>query len=104
MTLDLLYVIFPLSSRVGYTEKSSSNQTKFFFILAALHFGEIQREQLRSQGGRGGGGRLYPPPIGMSTKMQNEKNTMFLALFETLNYSDLKHILKHLFRGGGLIY
>ena len=28
--------------------------------------------------GRGGGG--YSPPIGMSTKMQNGKNTTFLAL------------------------
>ena len=29
---------------------------------------------------RGGGGATAPPPIGMSTKMQNEKNITFLAL------------------------
>ena len=32
---------------------------------------------------RGGGG--YSPPIGMSTKMQNKKNTTFLALLRLLN-------------------
>ena len=32
-----------------------------------------------------GGGRDYSPPIGMSTKMQNEKNTTFLALLRLLN-------------------
>ena len=29
---------------------------------------------------RGAGGRAIAPPIGMSTKMQNETNTTFLAL------------------------
>ena len=52
----------------------------------------------------GGGG--CSPPIGMSTKMQNEKNATFLALLRPLNVlgglnSDLKHLLKHIFRGGG---
>ena len=28
----------------------------------------------------GGGGGGYIPPIGLSTKMQNKKNTTFLAL------------------------
>ena len=46
-----------------------------------------------------------PPPIDMSTTMQNGKNTTFLALLRLfmlwsgLN-SDLKHLLKHIFRGG----
>ena len=31
-------------------------------------------------GGGGGRGAIAPPPIGMSTKMQNRKNTTFLAL------------------------
>ena len=34
----------------------------------------------RGGGGGGGGGGGYSPPIGMQTKMQNEKNTMFVAL------------------------
>ena len=34
---------------------------------------------------RGAGGYSPPPPIGMSTKMQNEKNTTFLALLRPLN-------------------
>ena len=28
----------------------------------------------------GGRGEVYTPPIGLSTKMQNKKNTTFLAL------------------------
>ena len=36
----------------------------------ALNFSSVAR----------GGGGLIAPPIGMSTKMQNEKNTTFLAL------------------------
>ena len=34
----------------------------------------------RSSVARGGGVYSPPPPIGMSTKMQDEKNTTFLAL------------------------
>ena len=50
---------------------------------------------------RGGG---YSPPIGMSTKMQNRKNT-FLALLRLFMHwsglnNDLKHLLKHMFMGG----
>ena len=52
--------------------------------------------------GRGG---YSPPPIGLSTKMQNKKNTTFLALLSLVfvlewTKSDLKHLLKHKFRGG----
>ena len=36
------------------------------------------RVTLSYVGGGGGGG--YRPPIGLSTKMQNKKNTTFLAL------------------------
>ena len=32
-----------------------------------------------------GGGGAIAPPIGMSTKMQNQKNTTFLALLRPLN-------------------
>ena len=54
----------------------------------------------------GGGGYSPPPPIDMSTKMQNGKNTTFLALQDCFMHwsglnSDLKHLLKHIFRGGG---
>ena len=34
---------------------------------------------------RGGGGGATAPPIGVSTKMQNEKNATFLALLRPLN-------------------
>ena len=47
-----------------------------------------------------GGG--LAPFIGMSNKMQNGKNTTFLALlrlFYTLE-RDLKRFLKHIFKGG----
>ena len=52
---------------------------------------------------RGGG---YSPLISLSTKMQNKKNTTFLALLRLFFLrwnglkSDLKHLLKHIFRGG----
>ena len=39
------------------------------------------RVTFRSVGGGGGGEFIAPPyPIGLSTKMQNKKNTTFLAL------------------------
>ena len=56
-----------------------------------------------------GGYSPPPPPIGMSTKMQNEKNTTFLALlrlFYALEWtnSNLKHFRNiYLNGGGGLI-
>ena len=49
-----------------------------------LFYGNIvPLKAVASQWGRKGGG--YSPPIGMSTKMQNGKNTMFLALLRLLN-------------------
>ena len=59
------------------------------------------RVTFSSVGGRGG---VYTPPIGLSTKMQNEKNTTFLALLRRVfalewTKKDLKHLLKHKFRG-----
>ena len=55
-------------------------------------------------GGRGGYSPP-PPPIDMSTKMQNGKNTSFLALRDCFMHwsglnSGLKHYLKYMFRGG----
>ena len=57
------------------------------------------RVTFSSVGGRG----VYTPPIGLSTKMQNKKNT-FLALLRRVfalewSKSDLKQLLKHKFRG-----
>ena len=48
-------------------------------IYSKLVFGH-GLDQQRSQGGGGGGGLALP--IGMSTKMQNGKNTTFLALLK----------------------
>ena len=54
------------------------------------------------------GGGATAPPVGLSTKTQNKKNTTFLALlklffFFALEWTkiDLKQRLKHIFRGGG---
>ena len=56
--------------------------------------------------GVGGGLIAPPPPIGLSAKMQNKKINTFLALLRlvfALQWikSDLNHLLKHKFRGGG---
>ena len=37
-----------------------------------------------ARGGGGGAGELQPPPIGMSTKMQNEKKHYVFSTFETV--------------------
>ena len=42
----------------------------------------IGNNMASSVAGGGGGGGGYIPPIGLSTKMQNKKNTTFLALLK----------------------
>ena len=51
-----------------------------------------------------GGGAIAPSPHGLSTKMQNKENITFLALLRFFLHwnrlkSDLKHLLKEIFRG-----
>ena len=43
---------------------------------------KLQRDITSSvaRGGGGAGGSIAPPPVGLPTKMQNKKNTTFLAL------------------------
>ena len=58
--------------------------------------------------GRGRAGRGYSPPIGLSTKMQNKKNTTFLALLRLfialeLNKKWFKASLETYIQGLGLI-
>ena len=53
------------------------------------------------------GGAIAPSPHGLSTKMQNKKNITFLALLRLFLHrnglkSDLKHLLKQIFRGANL--
>ena len=60
---------------------------------------------LRQQRSQGAGGYSYiPPPIGLSTKMQNKEITTFLALlrlFFVLEWNKrFKVSFKHIFRGG----
>ena len=57
-----------------------------------------------ARGGEGGVARA-PPPIGLSTKMQNKKNITFLALLALFfalesTKKGLKRLLKYIFRRG----
>ena len=54
----------------NFQNKSSKCHCCEFIVLAILGFSSV------AKGGRGG----HSPPIGMPTKMQNKKNTTFLAL------------------------
>ena len=79
----------------------------------------MHKLSIRKTGGSsvaGGGGCSSPIGLstkiqnkkGLSTKIQNKKNTTFLALLRLFFFlrwnglkSDLKHLLKHIVRGGG---
>ena len=65
-------------------ETEDTSDREIVVIWERLHAGCLIPEthgftQQRSQGG-GRRGAIAPPPIGLSTKMQNEKNDTFLAL------------------------
>ena len=92
----------PVSKR--FEERYTVSATKH--LPSQLVWGAFSRcGTVGSSVARGVGG-YSPIPIGMSTKMQNGKNTTFLALlrlFYALEWinSDLKHLLKHISGGGG---
>ena len=48
------------------------------FLVAFIRVRQWAMHYASSSATRGGGG--YSPPIGLSTKLQNKKNTTFLAL------------------------
>ena len=71
----LLYLsIVDAPSRAVAYNIAKMHRTKIYVALLPVYafFGSIV-----ARGSRGGG---YSPPIGMSAKMQNGKNTTFLAL------------------------
>ena len=55
------------------------------FLIMIKLFRGWDSSVVRGKGGGGGWRGAIVPPIGMSTKMQNEKNTTFLALLRLLN-------------------
>ena len=101
--LELSYSIFmktSVSNTLGLRIKS------FDYIINIKRFTICHCSSVAR---RGGGIAPSYSPIGLSAKMQNKKNTTFLALLKqsfalerTQNNS--KHHLKHVFGRGGLIY
>ena len=75
-------------------------------LSAGLHLNSGEKRVPFSSVAKGGGRGGYSfSPIGLSTKMQNKENTTFLSFLRPLFVleglkSDLKHLLKHIFKGG----
>ena len=56
-----------------HTRANKQKSTQNLNITNSIEAGSVAR------------GATAPPPIGMSTKMQNEKSTTFIALLRPLN-------------------
>ena len=103
------YCVMQLFRSVVSPELNSNRQTsvscaRCHNYLKRSRVGSIHNiEQYRSR--RGGDGGCFSPPIGLSTKTQNKKNTTFLALLRLFFLrwnglkSDLKQFLRHIQRG-----
>ena len=70
--------LLPAAMLTKPTKSAQPNKLTVSIMLTLLSLPAMPTDS--SVAGGGGGGDYSPPPIGLPTKMQNKKNTTFLAL------------------------